>query len=116
MNYFECVNIIKNINNYDKIQYFLFKSKSCPFCDEWFKYNEIEFRKYLKNNFDFYIINCDNQFIPFPPLISPTSYFYHKNFNHPFIRQSMLPLLEMTKELNKFVRIKNGEKYEDVFQ
>jgi hypothetical protein len=62
-----------------------------------------------------YIINCDSNFIPFPPLVSPTSYFYHKNFKQPFIRQSMLPLLEMTKELDKFVRIKNGEKYEHVF-
>ena len=116
MNYFDAISIIKSIENFDKIQYFLFKSKSCPFCDEWFKYNEKDFRNYLENDFDFYIIDCENQFVPFPPLVSPTSYFYHKNFKQPFIRQSMLPLFEMTKELDKFIRIKNGEAYENVFK
>lgn len=116
MNYINAVSIVRSIEKFDKIQYFIFRSKFCPFCDEWFKYNLDNFSKYLEPNFDLHIVDCDSDFIPFPPLVSPTSYFYHKNFKQPFIRQSMLPLLEMTKELDKFVRIKNGEKYENVFK
>lgn len=116
ISYLNSLNIINNLNEKDKIQFFVLKLKSCPFCDEWLNYNFKELKEFIKDDFDFYIIECDSDNVPFPPPSSPTSYFYHKNFIQPFIRQGFLPLFEMTQELKKFIRIKNGESYESVFK
>jgi len=113
--YNHSLKLLSELNDKQKIQFFILKSESCPFCDDWIKNNKKEFLKFAENDFDVFIIECDET-VPFPPLVSPTLYFYHKNFEKPFIRQSFLPFLEMSKELNKFIRVKNGEKCEDVFK
>lgn len=116
ISYTESLEILSNIIFKDKIQFFVLRIKSCPFCDEWFKNNGEELLKFTSDNFDLYIINCDEYEVPFPPPSSPTLYFYHKNFKQPFIRQGMLPAFEMIKELKKFIQIKNGDSYESVFK
>lgn len=116
LSYKECIDIVNNIEEKDKIQFFILKIKSCPSCDTWFKHQSKEVFEYSKDFFDTYILNCDEEDMPFPPPSSPTLYFYHKNFKGPFIRQGMLPSLEMKKELQKFVRIMKGESYESVFR
>lgn len=116
INYSDALEIIENINTKDKIQFFLLKLESCPSCDEWLKYNLKELMEFICNDFDMYVIECDKDNIPFPPLSSPTLYFYHKNFQQPFIRQGFLPIFETTQHFSKFVRIKNGESYESVFK
>jgi len=114
--YENSLDILKNVSKEEKIQFFVLRIKSCPFCDDCFKNNGKELLNFIQNDFDLYVINCDNENIPFPPPSSPTLYFYHKNFKQPFIRQGMLPVFEMTKELEKFIKIKNGESYESVFK
>lgn len=114
--YNDAIEIIKDILNKDKIQFFLLKLTSCPFCDEWMKHNFKEVAEFAHNDFDMYTIECDSCNMPFPPPSSPTLYFYHKNFEQPFIRQGFMPVLETNRELAKFIRIKNGESYESVFR
>ena len=116
ISYDAAVDIVKNINQKDKIQFFLLKLQSCPSCDEWLKYNFKELSEFIKDDFDMYVIECDKDNMPFPPPSSPTLYFYHKNFEQPFIRQGFLPIFETTQHFQKFVRIKNGESYEVVFK
>ena len=116
INYSDSLKIIENIEEKENIQCFIFRKQSCPFCDDWFKNNQKGFDELTKSDFEIYVIDTDAESIPFPPLVSPTLYFHHKEFKFPFIRQGLLPLLETKKELNKFVRIKNGETYESVFK
>ena len=116
INYSDSIKIIEDIKEKENIQCFIFRKQSCPFCDDWFKKNQKGFDELTKSDFEIYAIDTDSESIPFPPLVSPTLYFHHKEFKFPFIRQGLLPLLETKKELNKFVRIKNGESYESVFK
>ena len=116
INYHDSIKIVDNIEEKETIQCFIFRKKSCPFCDDWFKNNQKGFDELTKSDFEVYVIDTDVESIPFPPLVSPTLYFHHKKFKFPFIRQGLLPLQETKKELNKFVRIKNGETYESVFK
>ena len=114
--YNEAIDIVNDLNNKDKIQFFLLKLASCPFCDEWLKNNLKEVQESVGTDFDMYAIECDTCNMPFPPPSSPTSYFYHKKFIQPFIRQGFMPAFETCQELKKFIRIKNGESYESVFK
>lgn len=114
--YNDSLNILKNLESKSNIQCFIIRKKTCPFCDDWFKVNQKGFDELVKTDFDVYVLDTDVENIPFPPLVSPTLYFYHQNFKFPFIRQGLLPLLETKKEFEKFIRIKNGESYESVFK
>lgn len=94
------------------IKCFILTNSECIHCKEWFD----EHFENLKSKFSdvvFHVIDCYEEQqqgrMPFPPLISPTFYFYKNKKDFPLINQGILPEFEMNKSFERAIRILKDE-------
>jgi len=116
INYENCVDIVKNINN--KIVAIIIISKDCTSCSNYINNSLKHIVEKYSDIFEVYLI--ENKDIPtskiFPSVYTPISYFFIKNCDvFPIIRPGVANLNQLENELLKFKLILKGDKFEQVF-
>jgi len=102
------------INELDNpgIKCFVLTNSECPSCQEWID-DKYEAFKGQFPSVTWKIIDCyeqqQNGSMPFPPLVSPTFYFYKDKKDFPLISQGIMPDFEMSKSFANAIRILENE-------
>jgi thiol-disulfide isomerase/thioredoxin len=114
--YEEAVNFVKSTS--DKIKVVVFLIKDCPTCDDFIPdVFDVEIKN-RSEHFDVVYVDLESSSMMFPPLNTPTAYFYIPNTEYPmpiFRVGGTLPSI-LQNDLNAMVLVKNNEKtFEEAF-
>jgi hypothetical protein len=86
---------------------FLFYEDHCPRCNEFI---EQALPWLEEQQVSVYAINTTQNFIPFPPAVTPTTYWYILKDVPPMVKKGMPPSLDMLKvEVDKMISVNKGE-------
>lgn len=97
----------------------ILSQEECPFCQSFTKSAKILLEKINKEKEILRIFRVSVDDLPevklFPHHVYPTIYFWVKGYNFPLIRDGGAPIEAVEHEINKLIRILNGEKWSDVY-
>lgn len=94
------------INNDDTVHCFLFYEEECDVCLE-FLMMSVEIIEKL--GIPIYAIDVRKHFIPFPPMNTPSTYWYFKRDNPPIMKRGVPPPDVLENFATKLIKINRGE-------
>ena len=114
--YEDAVDFVKSES--EKIKVVVFSIKDCPTCDDFLPdVFDVEVKK-RSEHFDTVYVDLDSANMMFPPLNTPTAYFYIPNTEYPmpiFRVGGTLPSI-LQNDFDAMISVKNNEKtFEEAF-
>lgn len=94
------------INNDDTVHCFLFFEEECDVCLQ-FLLSTVETIE--KKGIPVYGINVRKHFMPFPPMNTPTTYWYFKKELPPIMKKGVPPMDVLESFMTKLIKINKGE-------
>lgn len=110
VNYDDAVSFVNSDS--EKIKVVVFSLKDCPTCDDFLPdVFDVEIKNRAEH-FDVVYVDLDTANMMFPPLSTPTAYFFIPNTDHPmpiFRAGGTLPSI-LQNDLDAMISVKNQEK------
>lgn len=86
---------------------FLFYETHCPKCNDFI---DLIVPWLESQNIEVYAVNLAENFVPFPPGVTPTTYWYVLKDRPPMVKKGLPPHIDMLKEeVRRMIAVNKGE-------